>query len=73
MVVPTTHLDDILIRARSLYGAGMGFAGLSLLTVVVRATVGEQWLNDSDMADALAMVDTDISQAIQVSLSPSDD
>lgn len=44
----------------------MGFASLGTLASVVRATIGIQWEEDSDMADALAVVDADISQAIQV-------
>ncbi|KIM66411.1 hypothetical protein SCLCIDRAFT_1211167 [Scleroderma citrinum Foug A] len=63
--VPTTHLDNILARVRSLYGAGMGFASLGLLTSIVSATVGLRWEWDGSMAATLAVIDTDISQAIQ--------
>jgi hypothetical protein len=44
----------------------MGFESLSVLAMIVKATVGMRWNNDSHMSDALAVVDTDISQAIQV-------
>jgi hypothetical protein len=65
--VPTSHLSDTLARARSLYGAGLGFASLGILATVVNATIGVRWAEESDMADALAVVDGDISQAIQAS------
>ncbi|KAL4062829.1 hypothetical protein V8B97DRAFT_2106247 [Scleroderma yunnanense] len=63
--IPTTNLDNILARCRSLYGAGMGFASLGLLTSIVSATVGLRWEWDGCMAATLAVIDTDISQAIQ--------
>jgi len=65
---PLPHLHDVLTRARSLYGAGMGFASLGLLASIVRATVGLRWEDEGDMADFLAVIDSDISQAIQVSI-----
>src|SRR5438477_12128534 len=58
-VVPTPQLNDALTRARTLYGAGMGFASLSILAAVVRATVGFRWDEDGDMAEALAAIDAD--------------
>ncbi|KAJ3516667.1 hypothetical protein NLJ89_g980 [Agrocybe chaxingu] len=64
---PLPHLQDVLTRARSLYGAGMGFASLGLLASIVRATVGLRWEEDGDMADILAVIDADIGQAIQSS------
>ncbi|KAI9457363.1 hypothetical protein HD554DRAFT_2142888 [Boletus coccyginus] len=63
--VPTPELENALARARALYGAGMGFAGLSLLSSVVKATVGLRWEQVGSMADILAIIDTDICQAIQ--------
>jgi len=48
-----------------MYGAGMGFSSLGLLSSVVRATLGLRWEDDGDMADILAVVDIDIGQAIQ--------
>ncbi|KAF8623320.1 hypothetical protein AX17_007461 [Amanita inopinata Kibby_2008] len=63
--VPTPHLHDALTRARALFGAGMGFASLGILTAVVRATIGLRWNDQGDMADILAVVDGDITQAIQ--------
>jgi hypothetical protein len=67
IVVPTPHLNVVLIRARSLYGVGMGIASLGVLTSVVRATLGLRWGEDSEMAEVLAIVDVDLTQAIQVS------
>ncbi|KAG8215544.1 hypothetical protein J3R82DRAFT_9205 [Butyriboletus roseoflavus] len=64
--VPTSELESVLARARSLYGAGMGFASLSLLSSVVKTTAGLRWEQEGSMADILAVVDTDICQAIQV-------
>jgi hypothetical protein len=44
----------------------MGFASLGVLESVVRATVGLRWEDASELPDILALVDADISQAIQV-------
>ncbi|KAG1788914.1 uncharacterized protein HD556DRAFT_1311668 [Suillus plorans] len=63
--IPTQELDNALARARSLYGAGMGFASLAILSSIVKATVGLRWEEDGAMADVLAAIDTDISQAMQ--------
>ena len=63
--MPSLH--DLLTRARSLYGAGLGFASLGLLSSIVRATIGLRWEVDGDMADILAVIDADIGQAIQAS------
>lgn len=46
----------------------MGFASLGVLTSVVRATVGIQWDENSEMADIVSVIDSDIGQAIQVYL-----
>ncbi|KZT00476.1 uncharacterized protein LAESUDRAFT_739614 [Laetiporus sulphureus 93-53] len=62
---PTPELYSTLGRARALYGAGMGFASLSLLTEVVHATVGAVWDEAGEMADVLAAIDADVTQAIQ--------
>jgi hypothetical protein len=64
--IPTQELDNALARARSLYGAGMGFASLGILSSIVKATVGLRWEEDGAMADVLAVIDADISQAMQV-------
>jgi len=64
---PTQHLRDTLKRARSLYGAGLGFASLHILTSIVRASVGLRWAADSELVDILTIIDSDISQAIQSS------
>ncbi|KAI0692248.1 hypothetical protein C8T65DRAFT_586725 [Cerioporus squamosus] len=64
---PSEKLQDILIRTRTLYGSGMGFASLKILARIVSATVGLRWEEDSAMEDVLAEIDADISQAIQSS------
>jgi len=64
---PMPPLYDLLTRARSLYGAGLGFASLAVLSSIVRATIGLRWEDDGDMADILAVIDADIGQAIQAS------
>ncbi|KAF6756134.1 hypothetical protein DFP72DRAFT_894672 [Ephemerocybe angulata] len=61
------QLFETLSRARTLYGAGLGFSSLGLLVHVVRSTVGLRWDEDGDMADLLAVIDADIGQAIQSS------
>ena len=63
--IPSESLETALRRSRSLYGAGMGIASLGALMDVVRATIGLRWARDGLMADSLAAVDADISQAIQ--------
>lgn len=45
----------------------MGFASLGVLESVVRATIGLRWEEGGELSDILALVDADISQAIQVS------
>ncbi|KAJ7131036.1 hypothetical protein C8R44DRAFT_664968, partial [Mycena epipterygia] len=62
---PTPLLFDLLKRARTLYGSGMGFASLDLLTTAVRATLDLRWEREGEMADILAVLDADIAQAIQ--------
>lgn len=64
---PTENLRDTLRRARCLFGAGLGFASLVVLAVVVRATIGLRWNAENEMSDILAEVDADICQAIQSS------
>ncbi|KAG2353277.1 hypothetical protein BDR07DRAFT_1615065 [Suillus spraguei] len=63
--IPTQELDNALARARSLYGAGMGFASLGILSSIVKATVGLRWEEDDAMSEVLAIIDADISQAMQ--------
>ncbi|KAI0632595.1 hypothetical protein C8Q77DRAFT_1058284 [Trametes polyzona] len=62
---PTEKLENVLLRVRTLYGSGMGFASLKILARVVGATTGLRWKEDSAMEDTLAVIDADISQAIQ--------
>lgn len=63
--VPTPLLETVLRKARAIYGAGMGIAGLQCLTQVVRRTHGLRWDVDGNTADILAAIDADIAQAIQ--------
>ena len=65
--LPTAKLHEVLITTRTLYGSGMGFASLKILARVVAATVGLQWEEDGPMEEVLALIDADISQAIQSS------
>lgn len=44
----------------------MGLASLGVLESVVRGTIGLRWEEMGEMSDVLALVDADISQAIQV-------
>lgn len=67
LLVPTPHFSDTIARARSLFGAGMGVTSLGPLTSIVRASVGSRWSTESELADALDLVDADICQALQVS------
>jgi hypothetical protein len=43
----------------------MGVASLSLLTEVVRRTIGIRWEENGGLMNVLAVVDADITQAIQ--------
>lgn len=65
--MPTAELMNSLVRVRALYGAGMGFAGVKILAVVVKATIGLRWDAGSRIEDTLAAIDADISQALQSS------
>jgi hypothetical protein len=47
----------------------MGFASLGILSSIVNATIGLRWEEDGAMAHILAVIDADISQAIQVCVS----
>jgi len=44
----------------------MGFASLGVLESVVKATLGLRWEKVGETSEILALVDVDISQAIQV-------
>ncbi|KAK2463906.1 hypothetical protein APHAL10511_004078 [Amanita phalloides] len=63
--VPTEALYDALTRARKLFGSGLGFASLGIVTALVRATLDLRWDDMGEMANILAVVDGDITQAIQ--------
>lgn len=65
-VMPTAKLSNLLSYARTLYGAGMGFDSLDLLSNITRTTAGLRWRADDNLlVETLAIIDTDISQAIQ--------
>ena len=63
--IPSARLHALLSYTRSLYGAGMGFDSLEVLTGVVRASSVLRWEADDALPNELAMIDADISQAIQ--------
>ena len=67
-VVPSECLYEALTRVRKLFGSGLGFASLGILTVIVRGTVGLRWDDSGEMADVLDGIDGDITQAIQVAI-----
>ncbi|KAI5117817.1 hypothetical protein M0805_004947 [Coniferiporia weirii] len=62
---PSAKLHGLLAYSRTLYGAGLGFDSIEVLTGVVRATAGLRWGPDDRLVDVLAAIDADISQAIQ--------
>lgn len=64
---PTEQFRRTLAETRCLYGAGMGFDALRMMAVIVDRSIGLRWVQDGEMARALTEIDTDISQAIQVS------
>lgn len=64
-VVATGMLTGLLSYSRTLYGAGMGFDSLDILSGIVRSTAGLRWRADDGLVEMLAIVDADISQAIQ--------
>lgn len=63
----TPHAHEIVSRARALFGAGLGLASLPLLTLLIHGTHKLRWSEDGTFVDALAILDGDISQAIQSS------
>ena len=63
---PTEYLYDALTRARKLFGSGLGFASLGIFTAIVWGTIGLRWDETGEMANILAAIDGDITQAIQV-------
>ena len=63
--VPTAKLSGLLSYTRTLYGAGMGFDSLDILSGIVRSTSGMRWRADDSLVDVFAIIDADISQAIQ--------
>lgn len=65
---PTQTLLDLVPRARTVYGVGMGFASLEILIPIVEATIDAKWAEDGRTAELLMEVDADIVQAIQVSV-----
>ena len=48
-----------------MYGAGLGFMALRYLTPAMQQTIGLRWEEDDEMADSLAVLDSDMTQAIQ--------
>ncbi|KAJ4472324.1 hypothetical protein J3R30DRAFT_3298863 [Lentinula aciculospora] len=64
-ISPTQTLKEVIARARTVYGVGMGFASLEILLSIVEATIGTNWKTDGSTAEILTEVDADIVQAIQ--------
>ena len=64
---PTSGLYDILAHARALYGAGMGLTSFGVFATVIRTSLGLRWTPFGAAADAFALIDGDICQAIQSS------
>lgn len=62
---PADPFYDTLRAARSMYGAGLGFMALRYLTPAMQQTIGLRWEEDDEMADSLAVLDSDMTQAIQ--------
>ncbi|KAF7296968.1 hypothetical protein MIND_00928900 [Mycena indigotica] len=64
---PTPHMQELLRRARALYGSGMGFASLGLLAHAARSTLGLRWdaEGEEQLTDILALLDADMAQAVQ--------
>jgi len=50
-----------------MYGAGLGFLALRYLTPAMQQTIGLRWEEDDEMAYSLAILDADMTQAIQSS------
>ncbi|KAF8659468.1 hypothetical protein AX16_001835 [Volvariella volvacea WC 439] len=66
-VTPLPQFYETLKRVRSLYGAGLGFASLSQLAMMIRMVTEFQWESEGIMMDALITLDADIGQAVQSS------
>jgi hypothetical protein len=64
---PTSGLYDILAHARALYGAGMGLTSFGVFATIIRTSLGLRWTPFGPAADAFALIDGDICQAIQSS------
>ncbi|KAI9507302.1 hypothetical protein F5148DRAFT_1206105 [Russula earlei] len=64
---PSSGLYDILAHARALYGAGMGLTSFGVLATVIRTSFGLRWTPFGAAAEAFALIDGDICQAIQSS------
>jgi len=62
---PADPFYDTLRVGRSMYGAGLGLMALRHLTPAMQQTIGLRWEEDDEMADSLAILDSDMTQAIQ--------
>lgn len=63
--VPTKALWETVAAARTLMGVGLGFESLPVLISIVDAARPYKFELDSDMEDALIVIDADIAQALQ--------
>ncbi|KIO23618.1 hypothetical protein M407DRAFT_107936 [Tulasnella calospora MUT 4182] len=63
--VPTNALWETITAARILMGVGLGFESLPILVSIVDTARAYKYEPDSDMEDALVVIDADIAQALQ--------
>jgi hypothetical protein len=63
--VSTKSLWEQVAVARTLFGIGLGFEALPMLTAIVDATLQLRWMVDSKLEQDLAIIDGDIAQAMQ--------
>ncbi|KAF5393722.1 hypothetical protein D9757_000172 [Collybiopsis confluens] len=64
-ITPTPVLTETLARARTVYGVGMGFFSLEILTAVVEAMINTKWAEGSVTEALITEIDGDLVQAIQ--------
>lgn len=65
LAAPTKSLYDTLARARGLFGVGLGFESLPVLTNIIRRMTPLRWEEETEMETALCILDADVAQAVQ--------
>lgn len=63
--LPQKPLWDAISRARALFGVGLGFESVPILASIVSTASDFTFEMDSEMEDALIVIDADIAQALQ--------